>query len=400
MIKNSLIYILADIVNKGLVFLLLPFFTELLTTEEFALYVNSIATIQISSIIFGLGGVTILNNIYFTDRKNFSKYLWTIFSISGFAFCLVGSILMVLFNNYSGTILGFSSHQILLFTFCGLVVALLNGYMKYFVLSERVLSYGKVRLVKSLIDISLTLVCALYVFESEWISRSVGMLLSGIFILVVFHIIVRGELGFVMPETPVIRAVLKVGIPILPHQISLWLKLYGDKLFLTFFLPLSTIGLYNYGFQITSISFFIVSAINQVLAPRMFRQLSIKDTVNIWSLYEVKIFVVSVFIVLSLTGVLIPFVQEHLISSRFEISYFCISGLLFGFFMKGLYFVPANYLVYKKKTFDISFISIVTMIFHLVLLYVFSNTLWIYWVFGASESLAFVLAVKQSRATK
>ena len=400
MIKNSVIYIFADIVNKGLVFLLLPFFTALLTTEEFALYVNSIATIQISSIILGFGGVTILNNIYFTDRKNFSKYLWTIFSISGFAFCLVGSFLIFLFNNQSGTILGFSIHQILLFSFSGLVVALLNGYMKYFVLSERAALYGKVNFLKSVIDISLTLVFALYVFDSEWISRSVGLLLSGILILVVFHIIFRRELGFVMPEKPVIRSVLKVGLPILPHQISLWLKLYGDKLFLTLFLPLSTIGLYNYGFQITSISFFIVSAINQVLAPRMFRQLSTNDTFNIWKMYEVKIFVALVFLVLLLTGVLIPFVQDHLISSSYKISYFCITGLLIGFFMKGLYFVPANYLVYKQRTFDISFISIVTMMFHLILLYMVRNTLWIYWVFAASESLAFVLAVKQSLATK
>ena len=400
MIKNSFIYIFADIVNKGLVFLLLPFFTALLTTEEFALYVNSIAIIQISSIILGFGGVTILNNIYFTDRKNFSKYLWTIFSISGFAFCLVGSFLIFLFNNQSDTILGFSIHQILLFSFGGLVVALLNGYMKYFVLSERASLYGKVNFFKSVIDISLTLVFALYVFDSEWISRSVGLLLSGILILVVFHIIFRRELGFVIPEKTVIRSVLKVGLPILPHQISLWLKLYGDKLFLTLFLPLSTIGLYNYGFQITSISFFIVSAINQVLAPRMFRQLSTNDNFNIWKMYEVKIFVALVFLVLSLTGVLIPFVQDHLISSSFKISYFCITGLLIGFFMKGLYFVPANYLVYKQRTFDISFISIVTMMFHLILLYMARNTLWIYWVFAASESLAFGLAVKQSRATK
>ena len=52
LIKDTLIYVFSAGISKGLLFLLVPLFTEYLSVEEFGLYDYTLSIITILSIVF------------------------------------------------------------------------------------------------------------------------------------------------------------------------------------------------------------------------------------------------------------------------------------------------------------------------------------------------------------
>ena len=182
----------------------------------------------------------------------------------------------------------------------------------------------------------------------------------------------------------IIKDILKVGLPLVPHSIGIFILAGADKFIISGILGLTTISSYLVVFQISTVFIFVFDAINKSYYPWLFEKLnenneSIKN--KLWVLtyiYFVLLLAVSIFFFFH-GSALITFIagENYMISNN--IVGFIFLGQIFG----GMYLMINNYLFYEKRTLLISTITLSSGIIHLLLISLFSY----YWgVTGAALS--------------
>ncbi|MCD9550243.1 hypothetical protein GLP21_16580 [Photobacterium carnosum] len=189
----------------------------------------------------------------------------------------------------------------------------------------------------------------------------------------IFIIIKNKWLIFSRISISIIKDILKVGLPLVPHSIGIFILVGADKFIISGILGLATISSYLVVFQISTIFIFVFDAINKSYYPWLFEQLN-KNNDNtknkLWlltSVYFISLLTVSIFFFFH-GSALITFIagKNYMISNS-------IVGLIFlGQIFGGMYLMINNYLFYEKKTMLISTITIVSGIIHLLLLSLFS----------------------------
>ena len=124
--RAGIYYTIANMFLKGCVFLTLPLFTRILSTNDFGIYNNYMAYEGLLSAILGLGLYGTVKNAKFDFKENFNEYLSSVLSLSLIVFVFVVLILN-LFYPFYGNYLGFSRFV----TNC-LVFQSFGSYLIYF----------------------------------------------------------------------------------------------------------------------------------------------------------------------------------------------------------------------------------------------------------------------------
>ncbi|PSU79560.1 lipopolysaccharide biosynthesis protein [Photobacterium phosphoreum] len=200
----------------------------------------------------------------------------------------------------------------------------------------------------------------------------------------IFIIIKNNWLIFSHVSIAVIKDILKIGLPLVPHSVGIFILVGADKFIISSILGLSTISSYLVVFQISTVFIFVFDAINKSYYPWLFEKLNEnnKSTKNkLWYLtyiYFIFLLVISLFFFFN-GSALIMFIagQNYVINNS-------IVGLVFlGQIFGGMYLMINNYLFYEKRTLLISTITISSGIIHLLLISLFSY----YWgITGAALS--------------
>ena len=189
----------------------------------------------------------------------------------------------------------------------------------------------------------------------------------------IFIIIKNKWLIFSRISLSIIKDILKVGLPLVPHSIGIFILVGADKFIISGILGLATISSYLVVFQISTVFIFVFDAINKSYYPWLFEQLN-KNNDNtknkLWlltSVYFISLLTVSIFFFFH-GSTLITFIagKNYIISNS-------IVGLIFlGQIFGGMYLMINNYLFYEKRTLLISTITIISGIIHLLLISLFS----------------------------
>lgn len=273
--KNSAIYSIVTMLQKGIAFFLLPLYTAFLTPEDYGTInvVLAVSSLLSQLIMLALNGAATRFH-YKTDDEEKRKVLWGTIST------------LVIISTIGWTAVFFFLHKYLVDPFVGsidfypfIVLGLINTalaplyilFQSYLQARQNAVQYGINTLSNFLIHLGLAILLIAY-FKLG----ALGMLLANVitsllfFIYVIIAFIPKLKFGV---NKEVSKSAFKYSLPLLPHQLSMWGAGTIDRLLLNGLKDEGETGLYSVAQQFASVIGSIAFAVNQAFVPWFFEQL-------------------------------------------------------------------------------------------------------------------------------
>jgi O-antigen/teichoic acid export membrane protein len=271
--RDSLIYTILPKISLIASFLILPLISPYLTLKDYGIYGLLMAYISIFQIVIILGQNILIQNAFFTHKHSY-KLVWKrsfgIMIIAGlissiiFYFILRFTLMDELGNNWAVVLVMVSIFLI----FSPIDVIVVN----YYVLKEKALPYAYGAALTGIICSCCTLILIKYFklgYMGWIISLPVGVLMSYIYyfrrIFIKEHIVPQLKI-----KKNFFLKAIRVGLPLTPHQISLYILGISDRLLLQYMrVPIRQIGLYSQGYNLGSQGNIIISGVFQSLTRKL-----------------------------------------------------------------------------------------------------------------------------------
>ena len=354
--KAGIWYTIGNILLKGCVFLSLPIFTRLLSTGDFGIYNAYMAYEGILTAILGLGLYGTVKNAKLDFKENFDNYISSILSFS-ITFLVFALVVANGFFEFYKDIIGFDRFVInclILQSFGSYLIYLygakLNIEFKY--KSYLVLSFFNI-----IGNIVASILLILYVFPNQhYLGRILGSALPLILIAIIISIYIVFK-GKTFIKKKYLKYALAIGLPLVPHVISQSLLSQFDRILIKDIIGDSQSGIYSYIYTICTITYIILSSMDNAWTPWVYMKLKDRkdDEIKNVSNQYVKLF--SIITILFIC--FIPEVAKIVADKEYWVGIDMVVPLAFANFFIFLYMLPVGLEYYNKKT---AFISVGTVL--------------------------------------
>ncbi|KOE84884.1 polysaccharide biosynthesis protein [Vibrio alginolyticus] len=391
LVKNSTIYLLSNIINAVIPFLLLPVLTRYLTPSEY----GQVAMFQM--LVSGLAAFVGLNAVGAANRKfydsdcsptllrEFNGICFQILIVSTGVLFLIG----FLFTDILVYFLSIPSYWIyaaLMFSASSFVVSLRLGQWQ---IRGEAFRYGVLQISNSLLNMLLSLLFVVslkYGSQGRVDGQVIAIVLCAIAATVSLYKDKLIKLLVLRPEA--IKFALNFGVPLIPHIFGFFLLSSVDRFVINQKLGLSDAGIYMVAVQISLAFNIVFDAINKAFVPWLFEILKRDQwyekvkVVRATYIYFILIIVVSPLPFIFGPWLLVLIAGEEYRDAGKVIGWLCL-GQIFG----GMYLMVTNYIFYAKKTMQLSLVTISSGLLNVGLLFLLIES------FGLQgAAMAFVLS--------
>jgi len=364
-IKYYITYLLSDILNKALPFLLLPILTRLMSKEGYGALTEFTVLYNISFMVGAFSVQAYFRKLFFEKRNLGKRYLSFIF--------LSLSILVMLVFFFNG--LQYINPQILvsidLVTYVAIVFSILALIVIrittiFYNCSFEPLLYLKNNILLTLVNLFLTFLF-LYYFDFFQDGRILAILFAPLtfFPFAVASFIRRVPLDLKI-KFEYIKKQLKFGLPLLPHQIMSWLRISYDRIIISTSLGLATLGEFSANAQIAMVYFVVFSALNQALAPKILKEY--KERKTGYTEFAKK-FVALFLLVYAILTPALYIMAPTILGGEFLVDYKIVFVLSIAYLFNGFYFIYTHYLIQNDFGGALSKISATSALLHLGVIY-------------------------------
>jgi len=386
-VKNSIIFIIFELVNKSIPFLLLPILTRYLTPDDYGIIASFTALVAFISIFLGLSGHGAVDaNFFRLDKNKLGIYISNVLLVL-LSTTFIVLVFILIFSNFIETKLAISFEwQIFaVIVSFGQFITLIN--LSLWVLEQKPLQYGTYQFLQTitlaLISISL-IVGFSYKWEGQVLATIIGTLLFSFISLIVLY--KRGYLSLKVNKS-YINDLLTFGMPLVPHQLGAWLRSQGDKIIIVTFLGTSSTGLFAVGYQMGMIMSILMSSLTKALYPILFNYLS--KNLSFEEKKKLVIFSYGIFLGIFLIGILCIVILEYLypyfLGKNFQSSIYLTKLIVISFIFEGMYYCIVGYIFYFKKTVKLAKITFTISLLHIALSFILIKS---FGAIGAGYSLA------------
>ena len=392
LIKNIGVYTLLNLLNSLIPFLLLPILTKYLSTYDYGvvdMFIN------LNFILLPLLGLNIGSSVirfYFLDNIDFKKTIHVIISyilLFGVISIIIIFIFQILdFDFFKGNVpKGILLSSAIYVVFSQLVEVLLSTWRA----EEKAYSYGFFRIVKTALDLGLSLYCIM-ILKLGWEGRVYPILFVSIFLGITSLIIIKKKFKLNIDfDSKTIKVILIYALPLIFHSLGGYLISFSDRFLILYFLDTESVGVYSVAYQIGMIMSFINNSFNQAYLPFLFSKLKDVNIKTLEKLKKINSYYFLFMLVLSfLIYLLVPVIYKTLIDKDFHVSSDVVLWVLLGYAFNGMYKIIGNFLFYYQKTKSIAYITVfsalVNVAFCLILIPRFG-------ILGASISTAIAFAI-------
>ncbi|MEZ8086789.1 lipopolysaccharide biosynthesis protein [Vibrio sp. 1S139] len=367
MFKHSLHYLISNVANASVPFILLPFLTSSLTTAQYGIIgLFQIMVVNFSAII-GMGVSGSSSRYYFSsDNRSQAEYNFHCIFIIIVSFI----ILATGFYHFSDSIVKELPKQyVLVALISSFFTVLYQFYLTQLQVRKKSVDYLKVHILFSVSNV-MTCLMLLSLYKHEWVRIYSILAVVSSFGLVVVFFSFREKLILVCRfKYYTFYDIIRFGIPLLPHVISLSYINSLDRYAINSFLGFGDVGIYTVAFQVCLALSILFDSFNKAYVPWLYEKLAKPDCSkkNI-----VKLTYIGFAILLSLGGVLyfsLPLVFSSLLSDDYSDAATVVGILSLAQVFGGMYLLVTNYIFYSKKTDYLSYASLLTLSFYYVMLY-------------------------------
>ena len=371
LLKKSSVYLISNILNASIPFILLPILTRYLTTSEY----GKIAIFQ--TIITGLVSIVAFNSlgamarVYFDnkDEEYLRKY-------NGSCFCLLFISLAILFPLtffFSTKLIYFTGIQLkwLLATlFIGGINFIVQFRLNQWQIKEKALSYGILQIGQSLLLFIFSIIFVV-VLSRQAEGRVEAQIYAMIVILIITLYLIKKDklISFRKINRNMFQDALSFSIPLIPHVFGIYLLSSVDRFFINSKLGADQAGIYMVAMQLSMGMVIVFDAVNKAFMPWLFRELNNRTFPERKSIViKTYYYFVLLIIIGGLSFTISPYVLTIIAGENYKDGQNVIGWLCLGQVFLGMYLMVTNYLFYAKKTGQLSILTISCGVFNILLL--------------------------------
>lgn len=390
--KDSVAYTFLNVIENAIPFLILPILTRLLTKEEVGYYILYQAIIEVALPILTLQiDNAILLNYYKLDKYKFKDYFSNAIILFFGYFLLLFFILYALSNPLS-SLLSFPA------IWLNIVFAIVffrfftNVRQQLWQIKYKIKSYGIFTIGIAIVKNALGLVFIVYTsmaWEGIIAGHLIGYALFGLIALITFF---RERLISFKRKLIYYRDILLIGTPLAIHRLGLWFGKAANRVIITTLLGAAATGSYGVGATFAAIVTVIEQSFAKAFKPHLFDGLKSNSRKNKRKIIKSSYFIYAFIFILSVSIYIIGyysvgfiFGEEYLDTRKFMLP------LIIAAMFKGFFELHVNYILFTKRTIQITKITLASGIINVVLAY-FSTKY--FGLIGTAYSLAFVSSLQ------
>lgn len=367
LLKQSAVYALGDLFSRAVAFILVPIYTQNMTTAEYGIL--SIAT-TLQALLLMTGSLSLPGTLsrFYVDVTDEEERKRLVSTLSGAIalFMLVLSMLMEVASARFGVSF-FDSIPYSPYLRIMVWSAFLESFslipLTVLRIREESIPYSLFVNSRSVLRIILTIYLVVIMGDGVF-----GALMSFFYINVIFLI---PSLYILMRHISLkvshkwLRAALIFTAPLIPYQFSKWALNVIDRAILEQFVELTLIGIYSLGYQIARVISIIVRSVNVAWSPFIFNRHKEEGADVLTGKLSTYFVLVMAFITLgvSLSG---RYAVYLLADPSYSEASSVIYPVAIGFFFEGLYLIPLTSLLISKKTGLIGLFSTLAALFNIV----------------------------------
>ncbi|RJK82506.1 lipopolysaccharide biosynthesis protein [Vibrio cholerae] len=389
--KKSLVYLLSNIINASIPFLLLPILTRALSPSEYGQIAMFQTLVAGLAAFVGLNTVGAANRKYYDDGNNLyelSQYNSACLHIligSTLAIMGIAAVLSEQLSEFLSIPISWINSAVL-FSALSFVINLRLGQWQ---VRGEALKFGAFQIGNSLFNMVFSLLLVIVLHHGAQGRIDAQLVVAALFSVLALLMLAKDKVICLFCwRSDYLKQALQFGGPLIPHIFGFFLLSAVDRFIINQELGLAQTGVYMVAVQISMALSIVFDAINKAYVPWLFEILK-RDTLA--EKQKVVKYTYFYFLLLLLV-VPIPFfigpfalvliAGDVYIASGKVIGLLCL-GQIFG----GMYLMVTNYIFYAKKTGYLAFITISSGLLNVVLLLVLVKDMG---TIGAA--LAFVLS--------
>lgn len=352
-LRTSIAYFSGDVLNKLVIFLVLPIFTRFLTPEDFGYLETMRIVMAVCVSIIGLEAYSLIVRDFFGEtRKNIDKLISTNL-YTGFFIIIILLILSV-------SPIGIWFSDFIVFPVAWLPIVLILSFFTFIGNTlYRILQAQQKPKLFVLVQLftSITTVCIglyLVVYRGlDWTGRFwATLIVTGLLAVFTLSYLKLNKLLIAFYGKKYLRRIALFGIPLIPHTIGGWLMTSVDRIYLNRLSGVNETGLYSIAFMFSMIVMFIVDSVNKAVLPIFFEKLqniNYATRIRIIQLtYLYDLFILSLSMVVSV-------VSYFLVQTLLPIEYDGVGKYLVWLCLvagiTGSYRMRSVYIIFTRKTY-------------------------------------------------
>lgn len=387
--KGASVYLVSNLLNAVIPFLLLPILTRYLSPAEY----GQIAMFQ--TLLAGIGTFIGLNSVGAANRKfydgDIDETVLRQFNGSCVHILIVSSLIafigIFLFQNQLSEFLAIPTSWILaavVISAFGFITSMRLGQWQ---IRSQARWFGILQVSSSLVNMLLSLLFVIILTKGAQ-GRIDAQVITGILAAIVSLIwLYKDKLLQVNIWKPQqIKEALSFGVPLIPHHVGFFLISAVDRFVINQKLGLSEAGIYMVAVQLSSVMAIVFDAINKAYVPWLFERLKRDDHEEKKQIvkYTYVYFSIALFVA-GIAFIIGPFFITLIAGDEYTDAGSIIGLLCLGQAFGGMYLMVTNYLFYAKKTIQLALVTIIIGVFNILLLIILVN---IFGIIGAALSYA------------
>lgn len=373
-LKKTSVYLVSNIVNAAIPFVLLPILTRYLSPSDY----GQIAMFQtllagISSFI-GCNSVGAANRKYYdgnVDDVVLKQFNGSCFQILTFSSLLAVALICVFYEELS-QILAIPGSWVLGAVVVSMLTFITTMRLGQWQIRGQAKLFGFLQVSNSFINMILSLVFVITLSQGAE-GRIFAQFISVAFIAMVSVVwLYKDKLLQVCVWKPeYVKEALLFGLPLVPHTLGGFMVNGMDRLLINDKLGLTEAGVYMVAVQLSSALTIIFDGINKAYAPWLFEKLKIGNMADKKNIVKYTyVFFLVVLVLAALSFVLGPIAISILAGDEYQKAGDVIGWLCLGQVFVGMYFMVTNYVFYAKKTGGLATITLISGVVNIGLLIV------------------------------
>jgi O-antigen/teichoic acid export membrane protein len=237
-------YTAASIVSKLIAVALLPLYTRYLTLDDYGAAEVMFATVVLASIVIRFGMIEAVLRFYYKEEEDPTRVVSTSFAAL-FWFATVAALIALPFAEpISEALLDESAADLARISIGGLwVLTMIEYLLTIFRLEERARAFFVTTILNVLAAIGLTVILVVGAEEGAR-GLLIGSYASGAVVVVALIFVHRRRLSLRL-ERPLLRRLMRFGLPTMPAELSLYALNFVDRIIIVRSLGLAEAGLYS-----------------------------------------------------------------------------------------------------------------------------------------------------------
>jgi O-antigen/teichoic acid export membrane protein len=370
LLADTSIYTGSNILNKLIPFLLMPVLTRYLSTEEYGYIATFVSLNALLMVFVGFNSHIAIGRDYFDlDQARMAAYIGSVLVLCVAGFAVLTLVLWIFVGPLSEQ-LELPRPWIVAVPLVTLFNVICLAYQTLVRMQRAPMRFALFSNAQSLVNIVLSLLFVVGLGWG-WQGRFQGWLWSVVSFGIVALVVMRRE-GYLAGtyDKDLARRALAFGLPLIPHNASMWALSLSDRFFLASMVGASETGLYSVASSLGSIIFLLADAFNKAWTPELYSRLKKNDPVQ---RRKLVLFTYAYFagILLAAGAVswIAPFFLGYLVDESFYPAAKYVWPVAFGFAFSGMYRMVVGYLFYVRRTGVLSYITGASGVLNLILNY-------------------------------